>query len=504
MSDFSVPPEIEEKFEIIEMIGKGGFSRVYKAIQRDLQRTVALKTLNLFDSDDAPQLEESEDVTLTRFLREAQMLSRLSCQYTVTVYEFGVFDESAYISMEYVDGDNLASILDQEGAFSTGRVTQILEHMLHCLHEAHEMGLVHRDIKPQNIMLCQGVAGEEVRLLDFGIVKIVSAMQEDREVEELTNMNVLLGTPRYMAPEYIGGAEHTQCSDLYSLGIVLYRLLTGEHAIPSNTTIQIISKHLDPESFQIEKNGDAAHDSLVDVINKMLQKAPEDRYQTAKQVLDDLSKRKEELLKEEISQEIAKTIDDEISTRLDKALYKKKEEKRSNLMYLIAALIVGVVGVWIYNNMGGEQAKKIANIAEVSAAENHPREIAREDTKPARHVENEKPILLTEVEPLDEPKELNSEPKSPDMNVDLELTSSASPSVENIEKKAHRGAEKTKQISPRRFNYAKKKTKTKPSEPTPAPTNDVVEEPEPPTPKVAPPKPRTKVAPLGGGLAPVK
>ena len=504
MSDFSIPPEIEEKFEIIELIGKGGFSRVYKAIQRDLQRTVALKTLNLFESSDTPPLEESEDVTLTRFLREAQMLSRLNCQYTVTVYEFGVFEESAYISMEYVDGDNLAVILDQEGAFSTSRVTRILEQMLHCLREAHDMGLVHRDIKPQNIMLCQGVDGEEVRLLDFGIVKIVSAVQEDREVEELTNMNVLLGTPRYMAPEYIAGDEHTECSDIYSLGIVLYRLLTGEHAIQSNTTIQIISKHLDPESFKIEKKGNLAHDSLVDVINKMLQKDPNERYQTAKAVLADLTRRKENLLKEEISQEIAKTIDDEISTRLDKALYAQKEEKRSGALYVAAVIVAIVVGVLLYNFSEGEKTKAMADIPEVSAAETKPENIASEVAKPLPAVVDDKPTHVADSAPLIEQKEAVSDIKNPDMNVELTSTLAVPKNVEKIEKNVGRGVKKTRQNSPRRFNNAKKKTKIQPTEPAPKASEEVVEEPAPTAPKVDEQKPRTKVVPLGEGLAPVK
>ena len=203
------------QLEIIEVIGRGGMGVVYKARQPQLDRLVALKVLPKKLGAD-PQFAE-------RFSREGKLLARLNHPTIVTVYDFGHVDELYYLVMEFVDGVNLREAM-QEGRFSPKDALEIVPKICEALQYAHEQGILHRDIKPENILLD---SKGQVKIADFGIAKLASDPQKLNPT--LTSLGQTLGTPHYMAPEQIENpTEVDHRADIYSLGVVLYEMLTGE------------------------------------------------------------------------------------------------------------------------------------------------------------------------------------------------------------------------------------------------------------------------------------
>ena len=213
------------KYEIIEEIGRGGFAVVYKARDIELGRIAALKVL-------APHL--TWDPTFAkRFRREAQATARLRHPHIVTVYDVGQDGEQLYIAMEYLPGLTLAKLLDAEGAMSLERVLPILEQIGDALDYAHEQGMIHRDVKPSNVMVEEDRRGMvQATLADFGLVK---AMETS---EALTSVGAILGSPEYMAPEQADPTRRDEigpATDRYSLGVVAYHMLTGRVPFPGST-----------------------------------------------------------------------------------------------------------------------------------------------------------------------------------------------------------------------------------------------------------------------------
>lgn len=251
------------RYEIEEEIGRGGMARVYRAVDTSLRRTVAIKVL-------APQLAVDPEFA-HRFEREAVLAANLRHPNIVGIYDVGEQDGMRYIAMEYVQGRSLYSIIEERGAIGLGNAVAIVEAVASALDYAHAQGAVHRDVKPQNIMI--DVEGR-VLLTDFGIAQ---PPEGDGRRERLTRTGVFMGTPEYISPEQASAERVDGRSDLYSLGIVAYEMITGK--VPfSGSTLQIIVAHVQhapppPTSFA----PDLPHE-IDRVIGRILAKNPDQRF----------------------------------------------------------------------------------------------------------------------------------------------------------------------------------------------------------------------------------
>lgn len=293
--NFPAPGEVfANKYRIDDLLGKGGFSRVYRAVQVDIERSVALKILRppiYAHSTEVERRQKLEGLSI-RFNREATMMSKLRSPHTIIMYDYGQTDDGLlYMVLEYIDGLDLTGQIKKYGKTEPERVAKMLRQVLISLHEAHLLGMLHRDIKPQNIMVYNHLGlTDQIKLLDFGIVKLIND-EAKSDQKDLTDDGTLVGTPRYMAPEYIRGAKIGPPSDIYSLGLVTYELLVGHQAIKAESSIQIIGKQLEPESFFLPQQIGISVE-FRRIINRMLHKNPELRYQSASEILADLEKLK--------------------------------------------------------------------------------------------------------------------------------------------------------------------------------------------------------------------
>jgi eukaryotic-like serine/threonine-protein kinase len=278
-----------DKYKIEAELGRGGFARVYRAMRTDLETSVAVKIMRpqlLVDgeSQDPAELE----ALVGRFRQEARTISQLRSPQTVTMLDYGRTEAGMlYMVLEYIDGETLGEVLEADGALDAERTVRILEQVLRALQEAHQLGVLHRDIKPGNIMLYEHLGERDlVKVLDFGIGKVISEASEMTQMD-LTADNKLLGTPRYLAPEYIRGGDLTPASDIYSLGLVTYELLTGERAIDADSSVQIIGKHLDPTPIELPRVLDVPL-GLRKIVEKMAAKDPAARFASTEEVLETL------------------------------------------------------------------------------------------------------------------------------------------------------------------------------------------------------------------------
>ena len=245
-------------YRLEEKLGAGGMGAVWKALDTRLERHVALKFL-------APNLT-GDPLSLARFRREGRVVARMNHPNVLTVYEAGVEGGIPYICTEIVDGDDLHSLLGKTGRFSAGRVQDVGIQLLRALESVHALGIVHRDIKPHNIMLrADGI----LKILDFGIAR------PDDETA-ISAPGSISGTPRYLAPELLECREPDARSDLFSIGAVLYELLTGVPAFGGKTTPQVIRAIMQDSPEPLPEDT-----PLTRAIMKALRKAPEQRFQSA-------------------------------------------------------------------------------------------------------------------------------------------------------------------------------------------------------------------------------
>ena len=259
-------PEKIGKYRIQGVLGKGAMGVVYKAFDPHIERVVAIKTVrkDLVDPDLAVQV-------MARFQNEAKAAGRLLHPNIVSVYEYGEDDLNAFIAMEYVEGTGLREYLNRKASFDLGQIVAIVSQLLLALDFAHERGVVHRDVKPANLIL---TAGGALKVADFGIARI--------DTSNLTNAGMVMGTPSYMSPEQCQGKEVDRRSDLFSAGIVLYELLTGEK--PFSGSIEAIAFKICYEEAQppsaVSKLPVSA--GLDAVVATALAKDPVARFQNAK------------------------------------------------------------------------------------------------------------------------------------------------------------------------------------------------------------------------------
>lgn len=257
-------------YEIISKIGEGGLGVVYKARQLSMGRLVALKVLH-------PKWAKDEEFR-KRFLLEARIVGRLSHQNLIQVYDVGRDRGTLYFSMEYVDGTTVEKILDTDGAMPLDKALEIATQMLRAITYIWKHGIIHRDIKPGNIMITKGGVA---KLGDFGFVKshFDSLLSEDGEV---------LGTPDYISPEQAMGKEDVDFrSDLYSLGASLYHMVTGKAPFGGSSS-SVMRKHIREEPTDVKKMKRDVPDAAAYIIRKMMAKDPDERYQSTQELFEDL------------------------------------------------------------------------------------------------------------------------------------------------------------------------------------------------------------------------
>jgi serine/threonine-protein kinase len=260
-------------YEILGKIGEGGMGWVYRARQLSLDRIVALKVL-------PPELTR-EAKRVERFLREARTAASLNHPCIVRIFDVGRSSTGVYyFSMEYVDGGTVRDLLKRQGKLPLERALAITEAVARALSHADRHGVLHRDVKPANIML---TSGGEAKLADLGI-----AWREAPEGEEQGRSSAVSGTPHYMSPEQIEGRELDIRSDLYSLGATCYHLLTGVPPFVASSTVEAVSQHLNapvPDPREIEP---AVPDRTAEMVMRLLAKRPEDRHPDADRLLEEL------------------------------------------------------------------------------------------------------------------------------------------------------------------------------------------------------------------------
>ncbi len=259
------------RYRLEDVIGRGGMSTVYRANDRVLQRTVAVKVMSA-------ALAEGDPSTIARFEREARAAASLVHPGIVTVYDTGVDGEQRFIAMEYVDGESLAMIIAREAPLDPDYAARITAEVADALDAAHHAGLVHRDVKPGNVMIARtGV----VKVLDFGIARVGNAAS-------ITRTASLLGTAAYMAPEHASGEPVDARSDIYSLGCVLYAMLTGDPPFSGEVPAAVLHQQISATPRSPREINPRVSPTLDALVLQMLAKAPAERPQSAAEVRDRL------------------------------------------------------------------------------------------------------------------------------------------------------------------------------------------------------------------------
>ncbi len=265
---------VAEKFRIVRLLGSGGMGAIYLAEHVGIGKRVAIKLLRA-DLRGHPHL-------VKRFRREAMAVSRLTDAHTITVFDFGVWDGVVYLVMEYLIGDDLSKTLAAESRLDPARALAIVHQICSSLAEAHAQGVVHRDLKPENVFLTRTTSGDEwVKVLDFGLAKILAP--EGAEALLQTADGALMGTPYYMAPEQVKGEAVDARTDLYAVGGLLFRMLTGQVPYVGKSPLQVMEAHVSgalPRFDEVDPTL-IVPPGLEELVRRLLARAPDDRPQSA-------------------------------------------------------------------------------------------------------------------------------------------------------------------------------------------------------------------------------
>lgn len=262
-------PESIGRFSLIEEIGEGAMSIVYKAFDPEINRTLAIKLLRGECAAD-PEYRY-------RFLQEAKAAGKLTHPNIVTIFDVGEADQGPYIAMEFLEGRTLEEMMDSDTQISTREAVVYGIQLAEALDYSHARGIVHRDVKPGNIISPDD--GHTIRITDFGIAHVDSPNKEHR-----TMMGAVLGTPQYMSPEQVEGQPVDGRSDLFSLGVILYQLITGEKPFVSETLTSLLMKIVQEDPVPIDAKKPDIPQSLQKIIERLLSKRPEQRIQTGKEL----------------------------------------------------------------------------------------------------------------------------------------------------------------------------------------------------------------------------
>ncbi len=269
---------INDRFRIISVIARGGMGRVYRAEQVPLGRLVAVKTL---DPRSGNSGEENDPQFQQRFFLEASVASKLQHPNTVTVFDYGRTADGVYfIAMELVEGRSLYHVIREEAPISPERTIHVAMQIARSLREAHRLDVIHRDLKPGNVLLTRhGDEDDFVKVLDFGLVKHVESESE----QELTKAGLFMGSPKYMSPEQIRGERVDARADVYALGVVMYEMITGKVPFERENTVKVLMAHMHEAVPPIQVAD--CPPGLIDLIMRCLSKQPEGRPSSMDEVI---------------------------------------------------------------------------------------------------------------------------------------------------------------------------------------------------------------------------
>jgi len=273
---------VADRYHVVKKLGEGGMGQVYLAEHVKMGRRSAIKVMN-------PSMVHDPDA-VARFNREASNASRITHPNVCAIYDFGETPEGLiYLAMEYIEGEALTDLLERDGALKVPRAVHIFRQVADALQAAHDLGIVHRDLKPDNIMLTKNKGGADVvKVVDFGIAKAVSG---DESGQKVTKTGLVVGTPEFMSPEQLSGDKLDGRSDLYSLALVFYKMLTGELPFTADTVQETMIKRLtdEPAKLAVTRSDLTFPAGLQEVLDNALTRTPVDRYQTVSKFAQDVA-----------------------------------------------------------------------------------------------------------------------------------------------------------------------------------------------------------------------
>ncbi len=321
-----------KRYEITEELGEGGMGRVYRALDKKINEEVALKLIR-------PEIA-TDRKTIERFGNEMKMARKISHKNICRMYHLSEHSGTHYFTMEYVSGEDLKSMMKMTKQLGVGSAINIAKQVCEGLAEAHRLGIVHRDLKPGNIMIDRG---GNTRIMDFGIAR---SLEEKR----ITGIGAMIGTPQYMPPEQVEGRKADQRSDIYSLGVILYEMVTGRAPFQGDSSLSVAMKHrsetpIDPRKFNAEVPSD-----LSRVILKCLEKDKEKRFQSAEALSSELDK---------IEQAMATT--ERIS--LERRTPIEKEKKKIHLkpwVIIISIILLAIVVRLVFHFIAKEEPPPVS------------------------------------------------------------------------------------------------------------------------------------------------
>ena len=369
--------KINDRYEIIKTIGEGGMANVYLANDTILERKVAIKVLRGDLSND--------EKFIRRFKREALSVSNLSHPNIVEVYDVGEDEGNYYIVMEYIDGKTLKQLLQKRGALTLTEVIDIMSQLTDGLTHAHEAYIIHRDIKPQNIMIQDNGL---IKITDFGIATAINGAQ-------LTQTNSVMGSVHYLPPEQASGKGATIKSDIYSLGVLMYELLSGSVPFKGDTAVEIALKHMKEKIPSIRKQIPTIPQSVENIILKATAKNPKNRYDTVKEMYSDIStamdRQNDKRLvyeypendleetkviapvpKEPKKSAVDKPLEKKEDNEMDNSFIEEKEEKNKLPIILAAVLLViliALAGVYLLISSNDVKEVKVPNVVGLTMEE---------------------------------------------------------------------------------------------------------------------------------------
>src|SRR5713101_2721083 len=262
---------VAQRYEILDVLGEGGMGAVYKANDRELKRTVALKVIR-------PDLARNPAI-VERFKQELRLSHQVTHKNVIRIYDLGEGEGVKFITMEYIEGKDLRSLIREKKRFTPEEAVEVIQQVCHALEAAHSVGVIHRDLKPQNVM--QDRSGR-ILVMDFGLARTL-------EGEGMTQTGALVGTMEYMSPEQALGKELDQRSDIFSLGLICYELLTSKMPFVAESALASLIKRTQERAIPVSDVDDQIPGALSGIVSKCLERDLSNRYQSVSDVLADLN-----------------------------------------------------------------------------------------------------------------------------------------------------------------------------------------------------------------------
>ena len=326
---------VSRRFRVEDVIGRGGMAIVYRAFDLKSHQTVALKVLR--------EEYESDEEYLERFKREAEVCRKLNHPNVVNLVDSGKVGGISYIALEYVDGKTLKEIIGEAGRMEQEEAVRFTLQILAALGHAHQRGIIHRDVKPQNVLVTRS---GQAKITDFGIAGMA-------ETQTLTTEGNVIGSVHYFSPEQAKGMRATAASDLYSAGIILYEMLTGHVPFDGETTVSVAMMHLMETARPVEEEVPVSR-AIAMIVRRALEKQPQERYQNADAMIRDL-RRALRHPDGEFMEQRKRTAD---TTAASRRKHEKRERNRSVLIravltcaLMLVFAMIAVAGVTLYRSM---------------------------------------------------------------------------------------------------------------------------------------------------------